>query len=547
MNTLSSNDDQDQPEAKRKKQEESTNASKEVRVKKREHPSSFCTVCNKTMIANNLRRHMKTSHFMDPKVNGVCVDRERGIYLVRCTEKRSGYPVHVQKCIQGTNEQLIYCEVKECQAIGAGIGYGGFKSYECQHLLSASLADHVEFTELVDDKLKELSSAGNYKILTDKRIEEIKDFNTKALHENAVPVVRMPAVGGTINQFYSVYTDKVEYYSRLKRCVLTYNTADCSLDCACCTRKCPCVHKAMVIWSMCCEGIEPNIALESSENSTQIIQKDVNDCHLRAPNDTYIYPPKDNNSIIAMTKYLKQWKSIPWPLPSSVIEKGRSSDLPKSFVPRESHCAFCEHQPLSDPLLVTRHGKLLTFDHIVNDIDIYIKICTKCDTPYRYQEFHEGFHNFDDMLFLSYDMLNILHESVAKHIAIGSLAEVFGHRYESKINPNKIVHTYQHFDALCDKAYNFNCVICGYHPKILTVDVNRKTVFVLDLSSIESTANKEDLSDFVNAREFWENVEHHIIASPLGISEKVIHSLLHLDIAIGLPIWEKKREKTICF
>ena len=105
---------------------------------------------------------------------------------------------------------------------------GGFKSYE--------------FTELVDDKLKELSSAGNYKILTDKRIEEIKDLKRKALHENAVPVVRMPAVGGIINQFYSVYTDKVEYYSRLKRCVVTYNTADCTLNCACCTGKRPCVH-----------------------------------------------------------------------------------------------------------------------------------------------------------------------------------------------------------------------------------------------------------------------------------------------------------------
>ena len=176
---------------------------------------------------------------------------------------------------------------------------------------------------------------------------------------------------------------------------------------------------------------------------------------------------------------------------------------------------------------MTRHGKLLTFDHIVNDIDIYVKICTKCDTPYRYQEFDEGFHNFDDMLFLSYDMLIILHESVAKHIAIGSLAEVFGHRYESKINPNKIVHAYQHFDALCDKAYNFNCVICAYHPKILTVDVNRKTVFGLDSSSIESTENKEDLSDFVNAREFWENVKHHIIASPLGISEYTEHQKIN--------------------
>ena len=98
---------------------------------------------------------------MDPNnsFHGVCVDRERGIYLVRRTEKGSGYPVHVQKCIQGANEQFIYCEVKECQAIGAGIGYGGFKSYECQYLLSASLADHVDISELVDEKLKELSSA----------------------------------------------------------------------------------------------------------------------------------------------------------------------------------------------------------------------------------------------------------------------------------------------------------------------------------------------------------------------------------------------------
>ena len=39
---------------------------------------------------------------MDPKGYGVSVDRERGIYLGRRTEKGSGYPVHVQKCIQGT-------------------------------------------------------------------------------------------------------------------------------------------------------------------------------------------------------------------------------------------------------------------------------------------------------------------------------------------------------------------------------------------------------------------------------------------------------------
>lgn len=41
----------------------------------------------------------------------------------------------------------------------------------------------------------------------------------------------------------------------------------------------------------------------------------------------------------------------------------------------------------------------------------------------------------------------------------------------------EIEKAYLHYEALCDHSYEFNCVVCGYHPSILIWDTFRKATF----------------------------------------------------------------------
>ena len=48
------------------------------------------------------------------------------------------------------------------------------------------------------------------------------------------------------------------------------------------------------------------------------------------------------------------------------------------------------------------------------DVSLYVKFCTECQMPYRYQEYQDGVHNFNDNWLLSLGVCDM----IRKHIQV---------------------------------------------------------------------------------------------------------------------------------
>ena len=55
---------------------------------------------------------------------------------------------------------------------------------------------------------------------------------------------------------------------------------------------------------------------------------------------------------------------------------------------------------------------------------------------------------------------------------------------KTKLNSRTILNAFLHFDALSCHEYKFNCSICGHHPAIMNMDLNRKVSFQCPAESL---------------------------------------------------------------
>ena len=79
-----------------------------------------------------------------------------------------------------------------------------------------------------------------------------------------------------------------------------------------------------------------------------------------------------------------------------------------------------------------------------------------------------------------------------------------------------ILNAFLHFDALSCHECRFNCSICGHHPSIITMDLNRKVSFQCPAESLRLPDNykqNSDENDVVDCENFWANVELSMIVS----------------------------------
>lgn len=99
-----------------------------------------------------------------------------------------------------------------------------------------------------------LSSTGKYKLFTDSSVKEAIKLRDNATRSHCQPVIQFPCQPRDRFQHFSVYEGHVHNYCRLKRCVVSVNTCDHTLDCSCCRRKQSCLHKCMVLWFLMQKG-----------------------------------------------------------------------------------------------------------------------------------------------------------------------------------------------------------------------------------------------------------------------------------------------------
>lgn len=49
---------------------------------------------------------------------------------------------------------------------------------------------------------------------------------------------------------------------------------------------------------------------------------------------------------------------------------------------------------------------------------------------------------------------------------------------ENNINPMEIEKAYLHYEAMTERKYEFNCIVCGFYPSIMIWDTFRKASFM---------------------------------------------------------------------
>ena len=150
---------------------------------------------------------------------------------------------------------------------------------------------------------------------------------------------------------------------------------------------------------------------------------------------------------------------------------------------------------------------------VIEGVETYFKICKRCNNYYRYQEFDDGVHNFDDTFLLGIDVCIYLRGATKYHVAVGTACKIISDIHLLKLDEQKVLNAYVHFEALSDRTYQFTCLQCGYYPPILIADLNRKVGFKYSMSNDEVLPDENDVDvDYVHCDDFWDSTATSVLS-----------------------------------
>ena len=220
------------------------------------------------------------------------------------------------------------------------------------------------------------------------------------------------------------------------------------------------------------------------------------------------YPPLDEEFLLRMIKYLHDFKKYDIDLLGN-FKVFEISKIPSNITPEESVCIDCQ-TPLSNPVKVCDNVRVFTMQRMVTGFKSYVKKCNICELYYRYQGWNYGIHNYNDRLFLGFDVCLYLKEHLYDHNSILSFSESINSLFNFAVPPGDIVKAYILFDLLMNNLYSFYCNSCGYYPWILVMDLNKKIAFKCAFEALEDGA---DPKDTVDCDKFWKHVELNAVTN----------------------------------
>eukprot|EP00795_Rhopilema_esculentum_P004137 gene4136-20321_t len=480
----------------------------------------------------NIKRHMKTIHNTEFLFTAVCCDREKGLYMVKRSQHGGiGFPVHVLKKINYIDGVAVNCEVDSCRDEMSIAARSGMKGRECQHLLLVNNALFPESLQLDVEFLRNLGNQQGKNVLKANTIESCIDKQEEALANQAQFVVEWD---DTNHLHLSIYDGTFTRFLVKSRLVVTYKKLENRLDCRCRLTRVFCLHKAIALWylhqtnKLSSDSVDLSTTSDKCESNSG--ESLVNDAVLNYNLDKMIYPPEEEDTILKMVDYMKRFKKVPFPLPNDA-KAIKKEKLLIVYKPKENDCYRCGSN-LDGPHRISHRANILTMEGFIEGVETFFKLCRNCNLFYRYQEYEDGVHNFDDIFFLGLDVCAFLRESTVNHVAIGTICNILQGLWKIKIDFQKVFTAYAHFEALSDRTYEFNCVKCGHFPTILIADLNRKVAFNCRVPDEALPDENDESSDFVNCDEFWSKIVTNSICT--GFPNR---SLPSVKVTPSLAFW----------
>ncbi|XDV41978.1 hypothetical protein PO909_010746 [Leuciscus waleckii] len=474
-----------------------------------------CTFCNLIVNKKNIKKHIERRHSSvnaDVTANhhlpSQCIDRNNGIFAVGRTFSGFSNPIHVQKCTWG-NKHHVSCELEQCKRAAEFTRRSGLMGFQCIHVKSIS---YCPISSEPDITLKE-------EVLSDMVKRKWISENTKKIclvrkqkaESESCPLSQEVSLGnGTSKICVSVLETSISYYSRLGRVIVCFDKKRNTWHCPCSKPRNSCPHKSIAKWHL--NQTQPELFLKVRSTDSDVfdifVESGPQDIH--STEKMILYPP-EKKDLNTMVLYLLNNKKLPAVLPKDLCSPQNMETLPKHLIPIETFCTVCPGKiPLSDPILISQKAKIVTFTGILEDVTTYCKRCGLCGHFYRYQEWAEGLHNFDDHTILTLHLCTFLRQSVQNHTAVGRALDILEQTNQKKYpNHDSILHGYLHFEALTEHNYNFSCVHCGIHPPVVIMDLHKKGVFSMPVSDIEDPPPQ--FEGHVDIEEFWQSVDQEIV------------------------------------
>ncbi|KAK3731073.1 hypothetical protein QZH41_012181 [Actinostola sp. cb2023] len=492
-----------------------------------------CPHCSREFHPHSLKVHIDKQHKDELGVNvdntitstnyhvGVCVDERAGIFLVR--RNRSGVSVcaHVQYCPNG-RPPIMACQLNVCQQVMDTAARSGLQGYICSHLQSVLfLPKRVPHQVLTSGSLDYLIN--DLQLLRPSRKEECVAYQADATIAGVSMIVQLIGESHTSSRYlnFSVWDkdERKKWWSFNGRVCVTYDSNQHVWFCKHVSGSQSCIHKTIVKWYMAETKQFPGHLMSSLSQEVDNDDCDTNEvdhetisepdmCSNGTEDVSAItrkqYPPQGNMAE-EMTKYMLSYKRIPVSMPVSL--KSGASAFPRRLVPSETHCSRCpDHPQPTEPFAVTKCAKLLTTTQVglITGIEVCVKFCPRCNLPYRYQEFNDGVHNFNDFWIFSLGFMDLIRQFFKVHTAFSRVCQAVEGWLGLEGLPSSIIrNAYLHYKALCDHKYQYFCVLCGHHPPFLVTDADKKGMFDLSASELDVP---EDNNDEVDADLFWNQV-----------------------------------------
>nr|XP_020463061.1 HMG domain-containing protein 3-like [Monopterus albus] len=454
-----------------------------------------CPHCSLRLYKKNLSAHIQRKHAglkditAASHLKNVCVDETRGIFAVQKVAHGFSVPIHVQRKTWGSHHQ-IRCGLEECHkyqllALQSGLIYS-----LCEHIRSLDYCSQIAPEELLNvEVLEDLVSLH----IVEESMMATCSLRQKAAEKDHVPFSVLVDLGGSTHQLcFSVHEPKMRSFSCFGRVVVTYNLIKDSWHCPCTNPHKSCPHKSIGKWHLfqIRKDLLPAPAQEISHSDFQYSATELE----------------------RSVRYTYAEKKIPAALPAASTAPRALTNYPVCLIPTEETCKLCAGHPrLEEGFLITDKAAIVGMSGVKHNISTYNKRCPKCHMHYRYQEWRDGLHNFNDHVILTIELCVYMRHSLQSHVSvsrvISSLASFRGQKFPAV---SIIFQAYCHFEALTKAEYSYSCVNCGHFPAVVIMDLHRNSLSKLEVSELKKLP--EDFDGHHDIEDFWDSVHLEMIS-----------------------------------